>query len=118
VARRRAGAPSPRWTRRSAPRPGAITLVRFWTGFNQTGSSLTISGPACTPSTTDIDLGWSSLYPFGGQVSSVGKNPDGHCNWQLRGPNGGTSTWVEGSRNDLRNLGDGWNDRAVDFRLT
>lgn len=96
----------------------ATNLVRFWDGLNMTGASLTVSGPVCSATTTDIDLPFTSLFPLEQQVGSVTKFAAGHCNWQLRGAAGATSTWVEGSWPDLRNLGDGWNNRAVDFRLT
>jgi hypothetical protein len=46
-------------------------------------------------------------------VSSVRKIDTGHCNWRLVGPQGNFSTEVENDWPDLRNLGSGWNNRAV-----
>ena len=104
---------------RLAAAAGVQPLVTFHDGFDYTGSSATYSNVECSGSTSDIDYGWRAIpFPLSGAASSITKYSAGQCNWQLRGPNGGTSTWVEGSRADLRALGDGWSNRAVEMRLT
>ena len=72
---------------------------------------------SCSEGTGDVDYSFDLGF-MSGRGSSVTKGANGNCNWQLVGPNGGRSTWVEGSRANLANLGDGWSNRAVRIRLT
>jgi hypothetical protein len=98
--------------------PAAQYLVTVWSGYNQQGpTSRSIYGPTCSEDVGNIDY-YLGLGPVAGIGSSVTKHSGSNCNWQLEGPNGGRSTWVEGSRDNLANLGDGWDNRAVNILLT
>jgi hypothetical protein len=93
----------------------AIPLVRFWTGYNQDPNSLpaTATGQPCTGTVRS----WTSLGSISGQVSSVGWNAAGQCFWQLRDSFGRTSPWGVGQWDNLATFGDGWDNRAVEYRL-
>jgi hypothetical protein len=101
-------------------------VVTLWTETEFRGTGVTIWGPTrpdgrvCTPTTSDIDQ--RGDFPPGSvlrlNVESVDDHPGAHCDWQLIGPDGGHSTWVEGDIRDLRNLGSGWRNRAVAIRFT
>lgn len=96
----------------------ALVTVYERRQFNTDGDWKTWYAPAiCSGPTSDIDYVFE-LGLLAERVSSVKKYAAGHCNWQLVGPSGGRSTWVEGSWENLANLGGGWEDRAVRIRLT
>jgi hypothetical protein len=97
--------------------PAAQNLVRVWANRSYSGAYTNIYGPTCSESTTDLDFD-TDLGPLRGRGSSVTKYSGSNCNWQLQGPNGARSTWVEGSRANLAALGNGWEDRAVRIRIT
>lgn len=101
-------------------------VVTLWTETQFNGTGVTIWGPTrpsgrvCTERVDDIDQ--RADFPSGSvlreNVESVNDYPGAHCDWQLIGPNGGHSTWVEGDIKDLRNLGSGWRNQAVAIRFT
>jgi hypothetical protein len=102
-------------------------MVTLWTEPNDEGRSLRIdgevrpSGRVCTERTDDIDFRVDfdgALAFMNRNAESVNDNAGAHCDWQLIGPNGGRSTWVEGDIDDLQNLGSGWRNRAVAIRFT
>ena len=98
--------------------PTAQSLVTVWSGYNQQGpTSRSIYGERCSENVGNIDY-YLGLGPVAGIGSSVTKHSNSNCNWQLEGPNGGRSTWVEGSWNNLGTLGNDWDDRAVNILLT
>lgn len=101
-------------------------VVTLWTETQWKGTGVTIWGPTkpngrvCSTDVKDIDQ--RANFPSGSvlrkNVESVQDYAGAHCDWQLIGPNGGHSTWVEGDIKDLRNLGSGWRNRAVAIRFT
>ncbi len=92
-------------------------LVRFYENKNFGGLTLSFYARNCSETTGDIDYN-NDMGEKVGKISSVRKYADGNCNWQLVGPEGARSTWVEGSWADLSTLGNGWNNRAARYRLT
>jgi hypothetical protein len=101
-------------------------VVTLWTETQNRGTGVTIWGPTkpsgrvCSEVVTDIDQ--RADFPPGsvlrGNVEAVEDFAGAHCDWQLIGPDGGLSTWVENSIADLQNLGNGWRNRAVAIRFT
>jgi hypothetical protein len=100
-------------------------VVTLWTEPQFGGTGLVIWGPVrdsgrvCTATTTDVDkrvdLDGTFMYR---NAESVQDFAGAHCDWQLIGPNGGHSTWVENDIPDLQNLGSGWRNQAASIRFT
>lgn len=101
----------------SATATTAIVTVYVKRNYNPDGGWITWYREPCSGPVGDLDYSFG-LSPYNKEISSVKKYADGHCNWQLEGPAGNRSTWVEGSWANLNNLGNGWEDRAVKIRLT
>ncbi len=76
------------------------------------------NGRVCSKRTDTYDF---TIILSGGlrrEVESIEDYAGAHCDWRLIDKDGVASVRVEGSMRDLRNLGDGWRNRAVRIQLT